>query len=307
MAHQPTQPTPQAQQQRHPVTKGYLQPNVSSRLPEYTNSTAETIRAAFMPNSFITLQSLGRPVMADAELTGFKTGHSSHTTFSDFAYECSPYDLDAEVRSRQRQEHNEKVEQIANDQPFFAGYNTFKAKFEAFGVEYISEPFDLAEQKAREARWTEELKNLDKPFLPPGVEKPLNRPTRAMLADVMTALFRTIAEDWPEAQPTILSTAEDLIVIYFLVERVKSADGVLTYMNNALRRNDAVIEFELRKVLEGWHIITEDKHLMYTLRPPWVRPRAFLSNAAKRPPATAAPKVGGEQQQQSERPQAPTK
>lgn len=273
-------------------SKGYMQPIISSRLPEYSNSVAQGIRAAFAPNSFVTIASLGHTNDVGTMQPGLKAGHSSHTTFSDFAYQCSPFDLNDELRAQQRREHQEKMAAIAEDQPFFAGYSTFKAKFEAFGVEYISEPFDLAEQRAREARWAAELKNLDKPFLPPGVEKPLSRPTRAMLGDVMTSLFRTIAEDWPDVQPTICATSEDLIVLYFLLERVKSQDGLLTYMNNALSRNDAIIEGELRKVPEGWHLLTEDRHIMYALRPPWVRPRQFLPSHGKRQ-AAAAPAGNG--------------
>ena len=44
----------------------------------------------------------------------------------------------------------------------------------------------------------------------------------------------------------------------------------------SLRRNPVVIQYDLRKVSEGWNVITDDSHLMYTLRPPWVRPQRFL-------------------------------
>ena len=271
----------------------YAKPSVTARLPSYSNQQAEAIRAAFVPNSFVTIGSLGRNIDG-TELPGFKAGHASRTTFSDFVYTCSPYELTEQANSLSREEHEEKLNQIGKGQPFFAGYNNYKAKYETFQVEYMSEPYDLRAEHERQARWIAESKAIAGPFLPPGVEKSLEKPTRALLGDIMTALFRTIAEDWPEAQPTVLSTAEDLITIYFLAERVKSPQGLLAYMNNSLRRNEAVIEYELRKVPEGWHVTTKDNHMLYTLRPPWVKPRAFV------PPQSAGERGSGTNSRASE-------
>lgn len=250
----------------------YARPNVASMLPEYTNHTAESIRAAFVPNSFTSLASLRD---GPNDLAPFRVG-ATNATFGDFVYECSPYDLSDEDQAKQRRDHEAKIHAIAGPQPFFAGYSTWKAKFEEAVPEYLSEPYDGEREEARQRKFLDDAKHLSKPFVPPGVEKALQRPTRTLLGDAMTALYRIIAEDWPEAQPTILSTAEDLIVVYFLVERLKNTSGVLTYMNNALRRNEAVLQYDLRKVQEGWNVQTEDRHLMFTLRPPWVRARSFL-------------------------------
>lgn len=228
------------------LVPSYARPSVASRLPDFSNAAAEAIRAAFVPNSFTTIGSLGK--VMDAEAPGaaapsFRAGGHSAThcgTFSDFVYASSPYDLVDEQKAALRRQHEDQMRHIAagrddgadagaaDHQPFFAGYSAFKTKAEAWGLEYLSDPYDLKDEHAKQERWLAESQALGKAFLPPGVQKALDKPTRAMLGDAMTALFRTISQDWPEAQPTVLSTAEDLVVVYFLLSRIKSAHGVLT-------------------------------------------------------------------------------
>jgi hypothetical protein len=247
----------------------YAQPNLASRLPDYTNQTQEAIRAAFQPNNFRTIQSLHGH---DVDNGPFRVGKTGATTFSDFTYVSSPYDLGEEARVRERLEHEDRARHVGGDQPFFAGYSCTKAKHEMdFDFEYMVDPYDEAENAQRADRIDSESKRVARPFLPAGVQKALAKPTRAMLGDAMSALYRTISDDWSEAPPTVLSTAEDLIVVYFSLEKVKNDAGVLTYMNNALRRNEAILEYGLQKVLGAWHRRTNDGHLMYTFRPPWVR------------------------------------
>ena len=264
----------------NPKGPNYAQPSISARLP--TTATdyeySEAIKAAFVPNTFKTIKSLTGT--NDEELAPFRAGTGANTTFSDFVYMCSPYDLTEDVKVTTRNDHERKMRAIGDGDPFLAGGSTQIQKFEG-QPDYQPDPYEGWREAQRDQRCEEESKSLSKPFVPPGVQKALQRPTRVMLGDAMTSLYRSISEDWPEAQPTILSTAEDLIVIYFLIERVRSAAGVLTYMNNALRRNEAVLEFDLRKVVDGWNIVTEDRHLMFTLRPPWVRPRNFLPDAER--------------------------
>lgn len=252
----------------------YARPIIASRLPEYSNAAAEQIRAAFQSNTYKTIQALG--MAPNLDVAPFRAGTGTCTTFSDFAYECSPFDIALETRVRERQEHEERMRHIAAVD--FAPTNPVvgKLKHEDYAFEYMSEPFDGEREHNRQQRFLHESKCLSKPFIPAGVEKPLERPTRILLGDVMASLYKQIVADWPEAQPTVLSTAEDLIVVYFKSDRVKNPKGVLTYMNNVLRRNDAVLQYDLRKVSEGWDIMTEDFHMMYTLRPPWVKAQKFL-------------------------------
>jgi hypothetical protein len=273
----------------------YARPNVTSRLPEFSNQNNEAIRAAFQPNNFRSIQGLNTHAMDNG---AFRSGASGATAFSEFAYVSSPYDLGDEAKVLDRHDHEDRMRHIGGDQPFFAGYNAVKLPHEQIDgeFEYAADPYSGAQEARTRERWLSESRQLSKPFLPAGVQKALSRPSRAMLGDAMTALHRTISEDWPEAQPTVLSTAEDLIVVYFVLERIKNPAGVNTYMNNALRRNEAVVEYDLRKVAEGWSLATEDNHLMFTFRPPWVRPRAFLATAADKPAKeSAAPDAADEE------------
>lgn len=247
----------------------YARPNIAALLPDYSNAQQEAIRAAFQPNNFKTLASLHR---SDMDNGPFRVGTTGGATFSDFVYISSPYDLGTEKHVEERLQHEAKMKSIGGDQPFFAGYTAAKLKHEMdIGFEYISEPYDGVKEAAARERFLSESMQVSKPFVPAGVQKALARPTRALLGDAMTALYRSITEDWPEAPPTVLSTAEDLVVVYFSLEKVKNEVGVLTYMNNALRRNEAIQEFELRKVPGAWNRRTNDGHLMFTLRPPWVK------------------------------------
>lgn len=252
----------------------YARPNITSRLPEYTNHAAEQIRAAFQSNSYKSLQGLGAG--SNVDLAPFRAGTGSSNTFSDFVYECSPYDIVVEERAQEKQRHAERMQHISDTNFIPANPVVGKSKCDDYAFEYMSEPYDGKREFDRQQKFLQESKCLSKPFIPAGVEKPLERPTRILLGDIMATLYKHILSDWPEAQPTVLSTAEDLIVVYFKSDRVKSSKGVLTYMNNALRRNEAILQYDLRKVTEGWDILTEDFHLMYTLRPPWVRAQKFL-------------------------------
>jgi hypothetical protein len=265
----------------------YARPNISSRLPDYTNQAAEVIRSAFMPNSYKSIQNLGNHQSA-IDLAPFRAGTGTNTTFSEFVYECSPYDIAVEEQAKQKQSHEEKMHAIS-DVDFYPGsLTTGKDKFDDYAFEYMSEPYDGKREHDRQQKFFQDSKCLSRPFIPAGVEKSLLRPTRILLGDIMGVLYRQVLADWPEAQPTVLATAEDLIVVYFKSDRVKSSKGVLTYMNNALRRNETVLQYDLRKVNEGWDILTEDLHLMYTLRPPWVRSQKFLP-AENNKPLSSAP------------------
>ena len=252
----------------------YARPNVSCQLPDYSNQAAEAIRAAFVPNTYRTLQSL--TAASSIDLAPFRAGSGTATTFSDFVYECSPYDLRAEQVAKDRQDHQEKLARIAAADFVPAASLTGRVKYEDYAFEYMSEPYDGPQEYERQQRFLENSKCLARPFVPTGCSKTLQKPTRILLGDIMAQLFRIIEKDWSDAQPTVLSTAEDLIVVYFKVDLLKHTSGVLTYMNNALRRNEAIMQYDLRKVNEGWNILTEDRHIMFTLRPPWVRPQKFL-------------------------------
>ncbi|KEG13993.1 hypothetical protein DQ04_00681170 [Trypanosoma grayi] len=139
----------------------------------------------------------------------------------------------------------------------------------------VSDPYDRQREIERQQRFISDSKRLGRPFIPSG-GRALEKPTRFMLGDCVAALYRTIARDWPETDPMVISTAEDLIVVYIKRERVRNTTTVMRYMNASLKRSEAVRAFDLRKVNEGWDILTDDGHIMYTFKPPWVRQRRFL-------------------------------
>ena len=267
----------------------YARPNIASRLPNYANQSAESIHAAFVPGSFTSISRIpqGQVMMPNGDVVPaapFRAGGAAGTgAFSEFNYVCSPLDLTAEDRVSTRKHHDEKIRTIGGEQPFFSGYSAAKSKYEDSVYEFTPDPYDAAREKESQIRFLNDSKALSKPFVPPGRERVLEKPTRVLLGDMMSSLYKVVLEDWPEAQPTVLSTAEDLIVVYFSTTSgggVGGGKGVLTYMNNALKRNTAIQQYNLNKVVEGWNVLTDDGHVMFTFRPPWVRPRNFLSGTA---------------------------
>ncbi|CAJ1992004.1 hypothetical protein conserved [Leishmania donovani] len=147
-----------------------------------------------------------------------------------------------------------------------------------------SDPYEAAAEARRQERFLSESKRLGKPFVPSG-SGGLDVPTRFMLGDCVKMLYRSIAPDWWVAAPVVVSTAEDLIAVYFSLEKLskKQATELLQYMNACLKYNDAVREFSLSKVEEGWDVLTDDGHVLYTFRPPWVKKRAFLPDTVTPP------------------------
>lgn len=135
----------------------------------------------------------------------------------------------------------------------------------------LSDPYDRDREIARQEQFMSESKRLAQPFVPAASNSGL--PTRLLLGDCVRDLYRCIQRDWPATEPTVTSTAEDLIVVYFSLYPLKKrqAATVLEYMNSFAKCNETVCEFRLCKVTEGWDVLTDDAHLMYTFRPPWVR------------------------------------
>lgn len=137
--------------------------------------------------------------------------------------------------------------------------------------------YDSAAEALRQERFFSESKRLGKPFVPSG-NSGLDVPTRFMLGDCVKILYRSIVPDWREASPMVVSTAEDLIAVYFSLEKLEKSQvtALLQYMNACLLHNAAIREFHLTKVPEGWDVLTDDGYVLYTFRPPWVKKRVFL-------------------------------
>jgi hypothetical protein len=138
--------------------------------------------------------------------------------------------------------------------------------------------YDSAAEARRQERFFSESRRLGKPFVPSGSNSGLDMPTRFMLGDCVKMLYRSIIPDWRVASPMVVSTAEDLIAVYFSLEKLQKAQvtALLRYMNTCLLHNAAIREFHLTKVPEGWDVLTDDGYVLYTFRPPWVKKRVFL-------------------------------
>lgn len=281
-----------------PEGPSYCRPIIANLLPEYTNAHAEAIRQAFLPTSFRTISSLTAQAASGAagEEGGGKAAFrvpkaGVGAVFSDFEYGISPYEREEEIRAEQRKESLKKMRKIAGDQETIAFRTAFPPRKDRFDpiwdTPFLSEPYQ-AQDQASISRERMLKAATEKPFVPAGVQKSIGKPTRALLNDAMASLFKCLADDWPDAQPTVLITAEDLIVVYFPLEHIRNPDGVVVYMAHALRRNEVVLEFDLRKVAEGWNVKTDDGFLLFTLRPPWVKARSFIEAAQKEEQAQAA-------------------
>eukprot|EP00760_Papus_ankaliazontas_P034951 PhM_4_TR7560/c0_g1_i2/m.61987 len=299
-----------------PNVPHYALPNVSSRLPEYSNIGAEAVRAAFVPNSYRTISQVrlaragaDKSTVAGSSVSGasgdavgllgtmnapaFKAGNGERGLFSEFVYESSPYDISYKLTSQERKLHEEQTSRVSA-KPFvvqsttttmFGQHNASDLMSNNMsasdGVASASagsearDPFDAVRDEQFRTKWLEEHTN--RPFLPSGRDKALQKPTRALLTDIMTLLYRALCEDWNDAHPTVLATSEDLIVVYFSKEGVKNEAGLKAYMSVFVRRNHIVVSYDLRKVNEGWYVETGDGHIMFTFRPAWVRQRAFLA------------------------------
>lgn len=135
--------------------------------------------------------------------------------------------------------------------------------------------YERAEEMDRKEAFEKKKKIIGKPFDASG-KGDSSKPSRILLGDCVRELYHTIAKDWVDADPVILTTAEDLIVIYFHVDQTHHFDTLRRYMNGCLLRNITCRQYDLRKVPEGWCRQTEDGHVMFTLRPLWVPLRRFV-------------------------------
>ena len=48
-------------------------------------------------------------------------------------------------------------------------------------------------------------------------------------------------------------------------------------MNVLVQRNESICAYDLRRVTEGWGMQTDDSHLMFALRPPWVKTKTYAN------------------------------
>ncbi|ORC90481.1 uncharacterized protein TM35_000082790 [Trypanosoma theileri] len=173
---------------------------------------------------------------------------------------------DADVESN-------SLDSLSSSSSTYMRHHRYEDPYTAYQL--ISDPYDRHREIERQQRFISDCKRLGRPFIPSG-GRALERPTRYLLGDCVAALYRTVARDWAETDPMVISTAEDLVVVYMKRNRVRNTGTLLRYMNASLKRSEAVRTFGLQKVPEGWDVLTDDGYIMYTFKPPWVRQRRFL-------------------------------
>ncbi|CCW66148.1 unnamed protein product [Phytomonas sp. Hart1] len=154
-------------------------------------------------------------------------------------------------------------------------------RYSNIGTAYrqVSEPYGRYHEIERQRKFINEYKRLARPFVPSSASMDiLNKPTRLLLGDCVRDVYQSIASDWKEAHPIVMSTAEDLIVVYVSLKALTRRKSLLLlrYMNDALKRCAVISRYGLTKVVEGWNVLTDDGYLMYTLRPEWVKGQRFL-------------------------------
>ena len=265
---------------------GYARPSMSSKLPSSVGLEHEVIKAAFAPGSYTSIGGLGRSpflpdegssVSSSSEQVSFRTG-GQKSFFEQFEYSVSPYDIAAEIQSRQRKDHKAKVGNIGNGEPFVAPGVAATLKHEG-SYPYETDPFDTVKDEILRGKWLEERKVLAGAFVPSGRDKSLSKPSRALLTDIMAQLYKTLYEDWEELFPTVFNTVEDIIVIYFNVSGItqQRQHGLSVYMNIIAKRGAPIMRHDLRKVNEGWDVSAQGNHTMFAFRPPWVKDKKFVS------------------------------
>lgn len=142
--------------------------------------------------------------------------------------------------------------------------------------EGTSSPYESEEEATRHLAFLDRQKILGKPFVGAGGRGSMAKPSRVLLGDCVRELYKTIVADWADNDPVIITTAEDLIVVFFRIYKEYHRELLHRYMNGCLLRNKTCRSYDLKKVPEGWNKDTDEGPLMFALRPGWVGPQRFL-------------------------------
>ena len=162
------------------------------------------------------------------------SGKSS--TFNHFEYIPSDYNLVDEIKAQEKKIAKERQVSISGNTPFVPPSATHTLRGLFSDPSYQPDPFDSLRNDSIRKKWIDDSKALAGPFRPAGIDKLGEKPSRALLTEILTALYKNLDDDWYDAQPTVLSTQEDIIVIYFSLENASQA-ALLAYMNVLSQRN----------------------------------------------------------------------
>lgn len=139
-----------------------------------------------------------------------------------------------------------------------------------------TDPFEGKEEAERNEAFQNQCRFLRPPFVPGG-RGDCSKPTRMLLGDCVRELYGAISQDWIEADPILITTSEDLIVLFFSIIKPSHRDVLHRYMNGCLLRNATCRYYGFRKVSRCWNLVAQDGSVMFALRPYWVPPHSFLN------------------------------
>mmetsp|Transcript_22626 Transcript_22626/g.31544 ORF Transcript_22626/g.31544 Transcript_22626/m.31544 type:complete len:328 (+) Transcript_22626:165-1148(+) len=271
----------------------YLMPNISSILPEYSNSEQDCINHAFNQGNFNTLNTLPDHLRChevnkarSSQLEQVRRPAPSGTIpaqrttndkglFQEYEFIPSRYNLEDILEQRSKVEAKEKEKLISSKGWQDPGY-IHKAPYEDGFVEgqfypHSSDPYEAAQDMILRHRWMEDQQILEGAWKPPGTTKAIHEPAGYLMAhEIIQQLHKIITEDWEGVVVNIYENQDAHWVIRFNLNSVDSEQGLVTYMNVFLRCNKLVTKYDVTRVTEQWNVKPGDGSIYFTLRPPWV-------------------------------------
>ena len=275
----------------------YQLPNFSSVLPEYANAEQDYIAQAFTASNFTRMSKLPNQVVTGgvSRARGVNTEVNRRSNdiasdygkkpfgkaklFSEFHYMPSRYSLADELSTKVRLESEARRLEVGG-RDFTCASDTAKLKYEdqfedrGYRFPYLSDPFEAAQDQAMRAKWIDDSKILHGPFVPAGGTKPLEKPSRKLLPDIVKEIHDVMTQDWSDYSFDVLATEDDNVAVRFDLTTVDSEKGLLAYMNVMVSSNEVVQKYLLKKVVEDWDTKPGDGYMYFMFRPPWVQSRA---------------------------------
>lgn len=229
------------------------------------------------------LATRGRPSFRPAGLLGLRKVNPKGL-FQDVEYVPSSFTLADDLEKHENWKSRAGV--LAG--PFLSGGSSYRGKHERLilgssGGGYptlaVGDPYNAADvEKARQMRIAES-RVLYGAFKPSG-GKALSRPSRCLLPEIVMALHKRLAKDWPAVSFSIIATEDDFIIVRLEEAGVGGAErAFLAYMNSLARSpNDLCQSYGLNIIIGEWNR-REDGYIYYCLRPAWVPPNHSAARA----------------------------
>lgn len=276
---------------------GYAMPNISSMLPNYSNSEQEFIFRTFNVGNYDLLKHLPDGIK-EQQVMAVRTARMAATRrflmpalsqplirskpsnqqdlFSTFDYIPSRFSLADELASKERVE-SEAKRMAVGGREFIPSGNVSLPKYKD-NAENSTFPFvGGSYEGADDARLAQTCLDrggviVDKPWVHSGTDKLGDQPTKMAAWQMMSDVRKWIAKDWEEVDVTIFENDHDCWVVRIPLDKVDSEQGLLAYMNVFIRCNELVNSYKIHKVVDFWGTTPGDGSMYFVFRPPWVKP-----------------------------------